>query len=142
MQSDSRSIQIEKLLPFSNYTFYLRLYMDSASEFSEKAVCQTEEEGNFDRFRLINCNKIGVLLIDFLSSAPIEAPEKKLQIISPNSIHVSWVPLEKEKARGVINKYKVQWRSSKSPSSRVVEVTGNVLNYTITGTFALCIEVI
>lgn len=45
ISSDSRSIQIDKLLPFSSYTFYLRLYMDSASEFSEKAICQTGEEG-------------------------------------------------------------------------------------------------
>lgn len=45
MPSTSRSIQIDKLDPFSNYTFYLRLYIDAASEFSEKAVCQTGEEG-------------------------------------------------------------------------------------------------
>ncbi|KAK6644417.1 hypothetical protein RUM43_000684 [Polyplax serrata] len=109
ISSDSRSIQIDKLLPFSSYTFYLRLYMDSASEFSEKAICQTGEE------------------------VPTDAPEKKISYVSQNSVHISWSPLDKAKARGVVTKYKIQWRSTKSPSSSVVEVVGDVFNYTITG---------
>lgn len=62
-------------------------------------------------------------------------PTKKLKIIRPNSLHVSWSPLSKEKARGIINRYKIQWRFPKSPSSRVVEVGGNIFNYTITGNY-------
>ena len=41
----NRSSVIEKLLPFTNYTFVVRVYADSASEFSEKVICQTGEEG-------------------------------------------------------------------------------------------------
>lgn len=64
---------------------------------------------------------------------PTDAPEKKISYVSQNSVHISWSPLDKAKARGVVTKYKIQWRSTKSPSSSVVEVVGDVFNYTITG---------
>ena len=46
--SRNESFIIQKLLPYTNYTFYVRSYVKSASEQSERVVCSTEEAGKYD----------------------------------------------------------------------------------------------
>lgn len=41
----NRSATVGQLVPFTNYTFCVRAYTDSASDFSEKVVCLTGEDG-------------------------------------------------------------------------------------------------
>jgi len=46
---------------------------------------------------------------------------------------VTWTPLSKEKAQGVVTEYKVQWRREAQASSRVEQVKGDITDFTITG---------
>jgi Fibronectin type III domain. len=66
-------------------------------------------------------------------SVPLAAPQILLKAMSPTSIRVTWVPLSKEKAQGVITEYKIQWRRKNQPSSLVEHVKGDMTDYTITG---------
>ena len=70
-------------------------------------------------------------------SVPLAAPQISLKPMSPNSLRVTWVPLSKEKAQGVVTEYKIQWRKEKQSSYLVEHVKGDMTDYTITGKFRL-----
>ncbi|XP_066994863.2 protogenin [Anabrus simplex] len=106
----NNTLLVDKLAPYTNYTFYVRAYSGrSASELSAHIACQTGED------------------------VPQAAPKLIVEAASPTTARVTWTPLPNEKARGLITEYKIQWRRSSHPSSNVDEVKGDVLEYTITG---------
>lgn len=108
--SINKTFVVEKLLAYTNYTFYVRSYSQtSASDQSVRVICQTEE------------------------AAPVSAPVVRIVGTSPTSVHISWIPLPNEKARGSIVAYKVQWRSHGHATANVEEVAADVLDYTIIG---------
>lgn len=65
---------------------------------------------------------------------PQAAPQLSLKATSPTSLRVTWMPLSKDKAQGVVTEYKVQWRKEGQASSRVEQVKGDITDFTITGT--------
>ncbi|XP_069674943.1 protogenin-like [Periplaneta americana] len=104
------SFLVQKLAAFTNYTFYVRAYSSkSASDQSKRTRCQTGE------------------------GVPLAAPQVSLTAISPTSLSVSWTPLSKEKAQGVVTEYKIQWRRKGQASSRVEQVKGDITDFVITG---------
>ncbi|KAJ4450294.1 hypothetical protein ANN_01714 [Periplaneta americana] len=104
------SFLVQKLAAFTNYTFYVRAYSSkSASDQSKRTRCQTGE------------------------GVPLAAPQVLLTAISPTSLSVSWTPLSKEKAQGVVTEYKIQWRRKGQASSRVEQVKGDITDFVITG---------
>jgi hypothetical protein len=105
----NRTYRLEKLLPFTNYTFYVRVYSgQSASDQSARVVCRTGE------------------------GVPYTAPEVRLQALGPTSLKASWNLLSPEKALGLVTEHKIQWRKSGQKSANVDEVKADVLEYTIT----------
>jgi hypothetical protein len=105
------TLQIQRLKPFTNYTFYVRGYTSNvASEPSESIRCTTAE------------------------SLPVAVPTiTMLQAISPTSVKVGWDKLPQELARGNILGHKVQYKFINSNKAWVDEVLANVFNYTIIG---------
>ncbi|KAJ9593418.1 hypothetical protein L9F63_015044, partial [Diploptera punctata] len=74
---------------------------------------------------------ISIFMTDNL--VPLAAPQISLKALSPTSIRVTWVPLNKEKAQGVVTEYKIQWRREHQSSTPVEHVKGDLTDYTITG---------
>ncbi|XP_071453231.1 protogenin-like [Hetaerina americana] len=106
----NKTLIVEKLIPYTNYTFYVRAYSEkSASDMSVKVICRTEE------------------------SVPQVAPEISLEASSHTTLRVTWKPLDPSAARGEITNHKVQWRRFDHPTIHVEEVKGFVHEYTITG---------
>ncbi|KAF4532453.1 hypothetical protein B566_EDAN003028 [Ephemera danica] len=107
------TFKVERLLPFTNYTLYVRVYSgSSASDQSLRVVCRTGE------------------------GVPTTAPEVQLEPLGPTSVRASWSLLRPEKALGQVTEHKVQWRRHGHPSVYVDEVKEDVLEYTITGLVA------
>ncbi|XP_075231320.1 protogenin-like [Lycorma delicatula] len=105
----NKTFTVEKLLPFTNYTFYVRAYSTkSASDQSEKVVCITGE------------------------GVPTGAPTVSVKS-GPTSLRVTWIPLNIKVSQGYISEYKVQWRRKNHPSINVDTVKGDVTQYLITG---------
>jgi hypothetical protein len=73
--------------------------------------------------------------ICILSLVPQAAPLLSLKATSPTSLRVTWIPLSKDKAQGVVTEYKIQWRRKGQASSRVEQVKGDITDFTITGKF-------
>ncbi|GIY22158.1 protogenin A [Caerostris darwini] len=107
--SVNTSLLIERLKPYTNYTFYVRAYSNkSASEPSQPIVQMTGED------------------------VPLVAPKITLTSISPTTLHIQWEPLPMSKARGIITGHRIYYRKHKQASSSVR--SSNVANeYTITG---------
>ncbi|KAG8273499.1 hypothetical protein J6590_019209 [Homalodisca vitripennis] len=106
----NQTFTVEKLPPYTNYTFYVRSYTrNAASDNSEEVICQTGE------------------------SVPKGAPQMTARPQSAMTVLVEWHPLPTKEARGVVTGYKVQWRRIHSPSSHVDYVPPDVLRYVITG---------
>ncbi|XP_011311706.1 protogenin B isoform X1 [Fopius arisanus] len=107
---NSTSVQVTKLLePYTNYSFYVRVWNNhGASDQSEPIVCATAQ------------------------SVPKSAPTVHVDIISSTKLNVTWEPLTKREARGVVIEYKIQWRLHEHPSSRVITVPAHVENYILT----------
>ncbi|GBM61531.1 Protogenin [Araneus ventricosus] len=103
------SVTIERLTPYTNYTFYVRAYSNkSASEPSQPIVQMTGED------------------------VPLAAPKVTLSSISPTTLHVQWEQLPMSKARGVLTGHRIYYRKHKQASSTVR--SSNIGNeYTITG---------
>jgi len=102
---------VQRLKPYTNYTFYVRAYTSSwASGASESVVCETDE------FRP--------------AIAPILT---MLQAISPTSVKVGWNMLQPAEARGKLTSHKVQYRVSNTLTAWVDVVAADVFNYTIRG---------
>jgi immunoglobulin superfamily DCC subclass member 4 len=109
--------QVQRLKPFTNYTFYVRGYtVNMASDPSESIRCTTDE------------------------SSPMTVPTiTTLQAISPTSVKVGWERLPPELARGNILSHKVQYKVLNTNSAWVDEVPSSMFNYTITGEFFLTV---
>ncbi|XP_063995448.1 immunoglobulin superfamily DCC subclass member 4-like [Diachasmimorpha longicaudata] len=107
---NSTSVEVTKLLePYTNYSFYVRVWNNhGASDQSEPIVCATAP------------------------SVPKSTPRVHVDIISSTKLNVTWKPLTKREARGVIVEYKIQWRLHEHPSSRVITVPVDVENYILT----------
>lgn len=102
---------VDRLRPYTNYTFYIRTYNGrSASEQSETIIWTTDDD------------------------VPLSAPSITLTSLS-TSLLVSWEELPANRARGAIVSYKIQWRRRSHASYNVVEAPGDVHEYTITGLF-------
>ncbi|KAG8225283.1 hypothetical protein J437_LFUL001896, partial [Ladona fulva] len=105
----NKTFLVDRLTPYTNYTFYVRGYTEkAASDQSKKIVCRTGE------------------------GVPQAAPEIYLDTSSPTTLRLWWEPLEPSKARGVITEHKIQWRRHGNPSTNVANVKGYVHEYTIT----------
>ncbi|GFT96380.1 protogenin A [Nephila pilipes] len=103
------SLLIERLKPYSNYTFYVRAYSNkSASEPSQPIVQMTGED------------------------VPLVAPKITLSSISPTTLHVQWEQLPMSKARGIITGHRIYYRKHKQASS-TVRSSNLATEYTITG---------
>ncbi|XP_043479133.1 protogenin B-like isoform X1 [Leptopilina heterotoma] len=91
------SVEITKLLePFTNYTFYVRFYNNhGASDQSTTITCSTSP------------------------SVPKSAPKISLSVIGDTKLNVTWKPLSKKQAQGIVTQYKLQWRLHQHPSSLV-----------------------
>ncbi|XP_015114017.1 protogenin B [Diachasma alloeum] len=107
---NSTSVEVTKLLePYTNYSFYVRVWNNhGASDQSEPIVCATAP------------------------SVPKSAPRVHVDIISSTKLNVTWEPLTKREARGVVIEYKIQWRLHEHPSSRVITVPADVESYILT----------
>ncbi|PSN32732.1 hypothetical protein C0J52_25796 [Blattella germanica] len=77
-------------------------------------------------------NNITAYTIHYFPAVPLAAPQLTLKAISPTSLRVSWEPLSKKKAQGIVTEYKIQWRRKTQPTIRVEQVKGDMTDYTIT----------
>ncbi|XP_012283822.1 protogenin B isoform X2 [Orussus abietinus] len=107
---NSTSVEVTKLLePFTNYSFYVRVWNNhGASDQSATIVCSTAP------------------------SVPKTAPKVALEVVGSTKLHVSWTPLSKNEARGVVVEYKLQWRLHEHPSSRVLYLPASIEHYVLT----------
>ncbi|RWS24579.1 protogenin-like protein [Leptotrombidium deliense] len=103
------SVIIDKLKPYTNYTFYARAYNErSASEQSEYITHMTGED------------------------TPIAIPKAVCTPLSSTSLLISWNLLPPQKARGKIVASVLHYRKHSQASYRVFEVQdGNVLETTL-----------
>lgn len=107
--SVNTSLLIEKLMPFTNYTFYVRAYSGkSASEQSEKVIQITGED------------------------VPLGAPSVTVTSLTPTTMHISWSELAPSVARGHIALYRIHCRLHGQNYNHVWEVKGTVREYTVT----------
>ncbi|XP_051165307.1 protogenin B-like isoform X2 [Leptopilina boulardi] len=104
------SVEVAKLLePFTNYTFYVRLYNNhGASDQSTTITCSTAP------------------------SVPKSAPKISLNVIGDTKLNVTWKPLNKKQAQGIVTQYKLQWRLHQHPSSLVHYFNSDVEQYLLT----------
>ncbi|CAN7983778.1 unnamed protein product, partial [Ixodes hexagonus] len=108
--SVNTSCVVDKLTPFTNYTFYVRAYSGkSASEQSEEITHITGED------------------------VPLAAPSVSVTSLTPTTMHISWSELSPSVARGFIVLYRIHYRLHDQNYNHVMEVKGNVREYTITG---------
>ncbi|XP_034940784.1 protogenin-like [Chelonus insularis] len=106
---NSTTVEVTKLLePYTNYSFYVRVWSShGASDQSATIVCATAP------------------------SVPKTAPKVYIDVLSSTKINITWQPLTKKEARGVVVEYKIQWRLHDHPSSRVVFVPANVEHHVL-----------
>ncbi|KAL3201955.1 hypothetical protein MRX96_012223 [Rhipicephalus microplus] len=108
--SVNTALLIEKLMPFTNYTFYVRAYSGKgASEQSEKVIQITGED------------------------VPLGAPSVTVTSLTPTTMHISWSELPPTVARGNIALYRIHYRLHGQNYNNVLVVKGTVREYTITG---------
>ncbi|KAL1441757.1 hypothetical protein MTO96_008271 [Rhipicephalus appendiculatus] len=108
--SVNTALLIEKLMPFTNYTFYVRAYSGkSASEQSEKVTQITGED------------------------VPLGAPSVTVTSLTPTTMHISWSELPPTVARGNIALYRIHYRLHGQNYNNVLVVKGTIREYTITG---------
>ncbi|XP_040070908.3 protogenin [Ixodes scapularis] len=108
--SVNTSCIVDKLTAFTNYTFYVRAYSGkSASEQSEEITQITGED------------------------VPLAAPSVSVTSLTPTTMHISWSELSPSVARGFIALYRIHYRLHDQNYNHVMEVKGNVQEYTITG---------
>ncbi|XP_015514704.1 protogenin B isoform X2 [Neodiprion lecontei] len=108
-EPNSTVVDVKSLMPFTNYTMYVRTW---------------NTYGSSEQSASVNCATA--------ASVPIAAPMTKVKVISPTKLEVSWAPLNKTEARGFILEYKLQWRLQHHPSSRVLHLPSAVNQYTLT----------
>ena len=96
--SPNRTVLIENLLPFTNYSFYVRAYGKSASEPSTTYYVMTKED------------------------VPSRALKITLTATSATSLNVSWFDLPLELARGKVISYEIHYRKRGQTAYLVAEV--------------------
>lgn len=69
----------------------------------------------------------------FFVAVPLAAPSVTLRSLSMTSLYVIWKELPPSVARGVVVKYKLHWRKRNHPYTDIVQVPGNITEYTLTG---------
>ncbi|XP_023316455.1 protogenin B-like [Trichogramma pretiosum] len=101
---NSTSVEVSKHLePFTNYTFYVRLWNNhGASDQSSTITCSTEE------------------------SVPKIVPKTHVRVISSTKVYVTWKPLTKKEAQGIVTQYKLEWKQSKRHSVNSLILPSNV----------------
>ncbi|XP_029047442.1 protogenin-like [Osmia bicornis bicornis] len=106
---NSTSVEVTKLLePFTNYSFYIRVWNNyGPSDQSATILCSTAP------------------------SVPKGTPKVKANVISSTKLNVSWEPLTKKEARGIVVQYKLQHRLHQHPSTRVLYLPATVESYVI-----------
>lgn len=105
---------IDKLEPFTNYTFYVRAYNGrSASEQSKSMICITDED------------------------VPIGIPKVNLIALSPTVLNVSWEELPPKIARGIIVGHRIHYRKHNQASYNVEEFPSHIKHCTIEGLMPL-----
>ena len=67
-----------------------------------------------------------------VATVPKAAPKVRLDVLSSTKLNLTWVPLTKTEARGVVEGYKIQWRLHDQPVSRAHFVPATVQHYTLT----------
>ncbi|XP_060838288.1 protogenin B-like [Rhopalosiphum padi] len=108
--SVNHSIIVEKLKPYKNYTFYVRVYNGrSGSDQSEKVTCKTQD------------------------GAPQTVPELIVTPLSPISLHVEWAAINVNLANGAVTQYQVMWKRLHSSSNYIQLLHNDARQYTITG---------
>ncbi|CAH1721858.1 unnamed protein product [Aphis gossypii] len=108
--SVNHSIIVEKLKPYKNYTFYVRVYNGrSGSDQSEKVTCKTQD------------------------GAPQTVPELIVTPLSPISLHVEWAAINVNLANGAVTQYQVMWKRLHSSSNYIHFLPNDARQYTITG---------
>ncbi|XP_044582352.1 protogenin-like isoform X2 [Cotesia glomerata] len=107
---NSTTVEVTKLLePYTNYSFYVRVWNNNgASDQSATIVCATAP------------------------SVPKTAPKVMVDVLSSTKLNITWQPLTKKEARGVVIEYKIQWRLHEHPSYRVIFVSANVEHHLLT----------
>lgn len=125
------SIIVEKLKPYKNYTFYVRVYNGkSGSDQSEKVTCKTQDGGVYCDIKNI-CENFNILFPFF--KAPQTVPTLTVTPLSPVSLYVEWSAINVSLVGGVVTQYQVMWRKTHSTSNYVQLLHKNVRRYTITG---------
>jgi hypothetical protein len=109
LMTSGTSFLVEKLQPFTNYTFYVRAYNSpGASEPSEELTFQTDED------------------------IPVMGPYFALTAISSSRLLITWKPLPVSLARGIITEYEIHYRRVAQENYLVSEVKdGSVLQHTL-----------
>ncbi|XP_001603842.3 protogenin isoform X1 [Nasonia vitripennis] len=107
---NTTSVEVTKLLePFTNYTFYVRLWNNHGpSDQSDTITCSTNE------------------------GVPKAAPKISVDAINSTKLNVTWKPLTKKEAQGIVTEYKLEWRLFQHPSVRVRTLPATVEQYVLT----------
>ncbi|XP_014278582.1 protogenin isoform X2 [Halyomorpha halys] len=100
---------VQKLQPYTNYTFYIRSYGTSASEQSHRVICSTGE------------------------TVPSGGPLVNVTVTGSQCLLVSWSPPPTTKARGTITSYKVQWKRVNQSSVNFELLPAHINQYRIAG---------
>lgn len=134
--SVNHSIVIEKLKPYKNYTFYVRVYNGrSGSDQSEKVTCKTQDGGIYNFYKpllfiMFFMNSICTFVV-FL--VPQTVPELIVNPLNPVSLHIEWSAINGNLARGAITQYHILWRRFRSVSNYVHVLHKSIRKYTVTG---------
>ncbi|CAH1405405.1 unnamed protein product [Nezara viridula] len=103
----NNTFTVQKLQPYTNYTFYIRSYGTSASEQSQRVVCSTGE------------------------TVPSGGPLVNVTITGSQCLLVTWSPPPTTKARGTITSYKVQWKRVNQSSVNFELLPAHINQYRI-----------
>lgn len=106
--SPNTSVVIDNLIPFTNYSFYVRAYGNSASEPSAISFVQTKED------------------------VPVRSPKIDLAAISPTALRVSWLSLPPALARGQVTKYEIHYKKRSQTAYHVTDIAdGRIESYVL-----------
>ncbi|KAK9511966.1 hypothetical protein O3M35_000518 [Rhynocoris fuscipes] len=104
----NESYVVQKLIPYTNYTFYIRSYSGrSASEQSQRVTCKTGE------------------------AVPTGGAAVKVIATGSQCLLVTWTPPSVSLARGAITHYKIQWKRSNQSSINFNVVPGDIYHFRI-----------
>lgn len=64
---------------------------------------------------------------------PKTAPKISVNVISSTELNVTWKPLTRKEAQGIVTEYKLEWRLFRHPSVRVETLPVDVEEYVLSG---------